>query len=110
MSQVGKNLRMQRVGQGPPCQDVAYPPLPPTGCSPAWASLVDGGLWVCPGPVTGDRWAGPQALPRWPVVGSWAPGSLTRGLPRRGESQLEREGFPFLTEGRAAEEISAAVF
>lgn len=78
MSQLeNRDLRMQRVGQGPPCRDVAFP-CPP-GCSLAWASLVEGGLWVCPGPVTGGRWAGPQALPRWPVVGSWAPGSLTRG-------------------------------
>lgn len=84
MSQVEKNLRMQRVGQGPPCRDVAFPPM---GCSPAWASLVDGGLWVCPGP-------GPQALPRWPVVRSWAPGSLSRGcFPGEGRVSLKERAF-----------------
>lgn len=67
MSQVGKNLRMQRVGQGPPCQDVAYPPYPPWDAAqhgpPLWMvvsgcaqvlSLVTGGL--DPRPCPGGLW------------------------------------------------------
>lgn len=70
MSQVGKNLRMQTVGQGPPCRDVAFPP--PRDAAqhgpPLWTvvsecaqvlSLVAGGL--DPRPCPGGLWweAGP---------------------------------------------------
>lgn len=58
MSQVEKNLRMQRVGQGPPCQDAAFFPH---GMQPGMG--LPCGQWSL---------GVPRSCHWWPV--GWTPG------------------------------------